>query len=309
MSRSPVQHAAIAAKGAAMGVADLVPGVSGGTIALVTGIYEELIASLARIGPERWRDFRSGGLAGLWRSINGGFLLAVFSGLLLAILTMAELMKWLLDNHRVVLWGFFFGLILASVPLVLARLRGWRHSYLLWLLLGLCIGLGITLLGGGTTPQTLWMIFLAGLIAISAMVLPGISGSFLLLLMAQYETMVTAVVERDLIVVMVFATGAAIGILSVSRLLAALFKRHHDATIAVLTGFMLGSVNALWPWQYGLPTTGGLSTHHWPWQFEAASGQSPQILAVSLAFLGGLILIGLFARIDRQVRPEIPPRA
>ncbi|TVQ39169.1 MAG: DUF368 domain-containing protein [Wenzhouxiangella sp.] len=298
MARSPLQHLALTAKGAAMGVADLVPGVSGGTIALVTGIYEELIASLARIGPERWHDFRRGGLRGLWRSINGSFLVAVFSGLLLAILTMAELMKWLLDNHRVVLWGFFFGLILASVPLVLMRLKRWRWRWLPWLLAGVGIGLGITLLGPGSTPEALWMIFLAGLIAVSAMVLPGISGSFLLLLMAQYETMVTAVVERDLLTIVVFAVGAVIGALSISRLLAALFRRHHDRTIALLTGFMLGSLNALWPWQYGIAERGGLAAHYWPWQFETVSGQAPQLAPVILAFLAGLILIGLFARID-----------
>ncbi len=298
MSRSPVQHVAIAAKGAAMGVADLVPGVSGGTIALVTGIYEELIASLARIGPERWGDFRRGGLIGLWRSINGSFVLALFSGLLLAIVTMAELMKWLLDNHRVVLWGFFFGLILASVPLVLLRLKTWHWRWLPWLLSGVAVGLGITLLGPGSTPDALWMIFLAGLIAVSAMVLPGISGSFLLLLMAQYETMVNAVVERDLLTISLFAIGAVIGALSIARLLAALFRRHHDRTIALLTGFMLGSLNSLWPWQYGVSERGGLGAHFWPWQFEAVSGQAPQLLAVAGAFLAGLVVIGVFARVE-----------
>ncbi|MCC5865341.1 MAG: DUF368 domain-containing protein [Wenzhouxiangella sp.] len=302
MSRSPIQHLVISLKGAAMGVADLVPGVSGGTIALVTGIYEELIASLARIGPERWADLRSGGLPGLWRSINGNFLLALFSGLLLAVLTMAELMKWLLEHQRVVLWGFFSGLILASAPLVLMRLKHWRWRWLPWLLAGVGIGLGITLLGGGATPDSAWMIFLAGLIAVSAMVLPGISGSFLLLLMAKYETMVTAVVERDLVVISVFAIGAVIGALSISRLLAALFRRHHDRTIALLTGFMLGSLNALWPWQHGLAERGGLAAHFWPWQFEAVSGQPAQLLAVAVAFVGGLVLIGVFARVEIRAK-------
>ncbi len=302
MSRSPLQHLIVTAKGAAMGVADLVPGVSGGTIALVTGIYEELIASLARIGPERWSDFQDGGLAGLWRSINGSFLLAVFSGMLLAILTLAEVMKWLLDHHRLVLWGFFFGLILASVPLVLLRLKRWHWRWLPWLLAGVAIGLGITLLGPGSTPDALWMIFIAGLIAVSAMVLPGISGSFLLLLMAQYETMVSAVVERDLLTIAVFAVGAIIGALSIARLLAALFRRHHDRTIALLTGFMIGSLNALWPWQFGIAERGGLAAHFWPWQYEAVSGQPPQALAASLAFIAGLIVIGLFARLDQSAR-------
>ncbi len=302
MRRSPIDYARLSLKGAAMGVADIVPGVSGGTIAFVTGIYEELIASLARIGPERFADWRQGGLKGLWRSINGSFLLAVFGGLLIALLSMAELIGWLLGHHRLLLWAFFFGLILASIPLVMDRMRRWQAPHLLWGAIGAGVGLGVTLLAAGSTPDALWMIFLAGLIAISAMVLPGISGSFLLLLMGQYDRLVMAVVERDLVVIMVFGTGAVIGILSVARLLTALFRRHHDATIALLTGFMLGSLNALWPWQHDESPASGLSGHYWPHQFEAATGQPPQLAAVILCFLLGIAVIAVFFRYDRKAR-------
>ncbi len=300
MQRRPIDHLALTLKGAAMGVADTVPGVSGGTVALVTGIYEELIASLARIGPARLADLRAGPRA-FWQSINGSFLAAVFGGLLLALLSMAELMNWLLTHHRTVLWGFFFGLILASAPLVAARMRHWRPGHLGWLASGLAVGLGITLLGPGSTPDALWMVFLAGLIAISAMVLPGISGSFLLLIMAQYENLMQAVSDRDLVVILVFGAGAVIGLLSISRVLAALLKRHHDATIALLTGFMLGSLNALWPWQDSLAAdTAGLAAHYWPWQFEAASGEPAQTgLVLALAALG-VGLIALFAALESR---------
>lgn len=285
-----------------MGVADTVPGVSGGTVAFISGIYEELVESLARLGPARLRDLAEGGPTQLWRSVNGNFLLAVFGGALVALFAVAEVMNWLLNHHRVVLWGFFFGLILASVPLVMARMRRWRPGHLLWAGAGVAVGLGVTLLTPGSTPDALWMVFLAGMIAISAMVLPGISGSFLLLLMSQYETMVVAVVERDFIMIATFGTGAVIGILSVSRLLSALYRRHHDATIALLTGFMFGSLNALWPWQQAT-VTGGLGGHYWPWHYEAATGAPPQLAAVLLCFALGLGLMAWFARFDAPQAP------
>lgn len=280
-----------------MGVADTVPGVSGGTVAFISGIYEELVESLARLGPARLTDLREGGPVHFWQSINGNFLLAVFGGALIALFAVAELMNWLLNHHRVVLWAFFFGLILASVPLVLMRMRHWRPGHLVWGGAGVAVGLGVTLLTPGSTPDALWMVFVAGMIAISAMVLPGISGSFLLLLMNQYETMVVAVVERDLLMIATFGAGAVIGILSVSRLLAALYHRHHDATVALLTGFMFGSLNALWPWQEE-SGAGGLGGHYWPWHYEAATGASPQFLAVLICFALGIGLIAWFARFD-----------
>ena len=285
-----------------MGVADTIPGVSGGTVAFISGIYEELVESLARLGPARLQDLRIGGPLRFWRSINGSFLLAVFGGALITLFAVAEVMNWLLNDHRVVLWAFFFGLILASVPLVLTRMRHWRPGHLLWGGAGIAVGLGVTLLTPGSTPDALWMVFLAGMIAISAMVLPGISGSFLLLLMNQYETMVAAVVERDLLLIAIFGAGAVIGILSVSRLLSALYHRHHDATVALLTGFMFGSLNALWPWQ-DASGTGGLSGHHWPWQYEAATGSPPQLLAVLICFAFGIGLIAWFARFDPPPSP------
>ena len=290
-------YAGLLARGGCMGVADTVPGVSGGTVAFVSGIYEELVESLARLGPARLRDLVEGGPAAFWRSLNGNFLLAVFGGALVALFAVAEVMNWLLNTHRTLLWAFFFGLILASVPLVLARMQRWRPVHLLWVGAGIAVGLGVTLMAPGSTPEALWMVFLAGMIAISAMVLPGLSGSFLLLLMNQYETMVVAVVERDVVMILTFGTGAVIGILSVSRALAALYRRHHDATIALLTGFMFGSLNALWPWQQG-SAAGGLSGHYWPWRFEVATGSPPQVLAVALCFVLGLGLMAWFARFE-----------
>ncbi|MGY6555827.1 MAG: DUF368 domain-containing protein [Wenzhouxiangella sp.] len=302
MIRRPIDHLPLFLKGAAMGVADTVPGVSGGTVAFITGIYEELIQSLARLGPERLKDLRERGLRGFWYEINGNFLLAVFSGLLLALFSVAELMHWLLTHQRVLLWGFFFGLIAASVPLVLTRLKQWRAGYWLWLGLGAAIGLSITLLGDGQTPQALWMLFLAGAIAVGAMVLPGISGSFLLLIMGQYEVMVRAVVERDVLMILAFGAGAVIGILGIARVLSKLFRRFHDATIALLTGFMAGSLNALWPWQVAADGTVGPGHHLGPAGFEALSSQPAQIGPVLLCCCLGVLLVLSFARFDRPGR-------
>lgn len=304
MKRGPRDYVLLSLKGGLMGVADSVPGVSGGTVALVTGIYEELIDSLARIGPARIKDLREHGFFGFWQSINGSFLLAVFTGLIVFLLAVAELMNWLLTHHRLLLWGFFFGLILASVPLVTWRMHRWRPGHLGWAGSGLLVGLGITLLAPGSTPDSLWMIFLAGMIAICAMVLPGISGSFLLLILAKYETMVEAIVERDLLVIVVFMAGVVVGILSISRALAALLRRHHDATIALLTGFMAGALNALWPWQHGF-SEGGFSAHYWPWQFEAVSDQHAQVLSVLACFALGLLVIALFGRLERTGHHQV----
>jgi len=300
--RRPIDHLPLFAKGAAMGIADTVPGISGGTVAFITGIYEELIESLATIGPARLLTLKEFGVREVWEEINGNFLLAVFSGLLIALFSVAELMNWLIVNHQVLLWAFFFGLILASIPLILCRVRAWQHSYLLWLGVGIGIGMGVTLLGAGQTPNALWMVFLAGLIAISAMVLPGISGSFLLLIMGQYEFMVSAVVERDLLSIMTFALGAIVGLLSIARLLSRLFKNHHDATVVLLTGFMTGSLNALWPWQVtaGQVSASGLRVS--PAYFESVTGQQAQSTAVIIVCLMGVAVVAVFAYLDNAKR-------
>jgi putative membrane protein len=284
----------VSLRGAAMGIADAIPGVSGGTVAFITGIYEELIASLSAIGPARLGQWRREGFGAVWRTINGTFLLSLFAGLLLALALVAEAVSWLLQHHRMLLWGFFFALILASVPLVMTKLKTWRPGVLLWLLPGTAFGLGVTLLTPGATPQTLWMVVIAGVIAVSAMVLPGISGSFLLLLLGQYEPMVNAVAERQWLTLLAFAAGAAVGMMTISRLLSVLLRRHHDATVTLLAGFMLGSANALWPWQ-----SGDGATLHWPWQFAAATGESAQWLAVSGCMLAGLVVAGVAAHLGR----------
>ncbi len=302
MIRRPIDHVPLFFKGAAMGVADTVPGISGGTVAFITGIYEELIQSLAQLGPARWADFRAQGWRGLWYAVNGNFLLAVFSGLLIALFSVAELMNWLITHQRVLLWAFFFGLVTASLPMVLWRMRRWRPVHALWAGLGVLIGLGVTLLGAAQTPEALWMLGVAGAIAVGAMVLPGISGSFLLLILGQYEVMVRAVAERDVVMIAAFGAGAVIGMLGIARVLSKLFRRFHDATIALLTGFMAGSLNALWPWQAADPGLVSGSRHLAPAAFEVLTGQSAQLSSALLSALSGMSLVVLFAWLERTGR-------
>jgi putative membrane protein len=239
----------LSVKGAAMGAVDVVPGVSGGTVAFVTGIYEELIESISAIGPGLWRVLRRDGPAAAWQQINGNFLLAVGLGLALSLLSFAHLIVHLLDRHPLPMWGLFFGLIVGSIWVVFSHLKQWQRGHWALLLIGTLVAFFVTSLTPAETPDALWFVGLSGMIAITAMILPGISGSFILLLLGQYATILGAVTEMDLVVLGTFAAGAVLGLMVFTRLLKSLFRRFHDATVVTLCGFMIGSLNALWPWQ------------------------------------------------------------
>jgi putative membrane protein len=239
----------LAAKGFGMGSADVVPGVSGGTIAFITGIYEELIESIKSVNLEALKQLRKGGLAAAWKHINGNFLVAVFAGIIISIFSLAKGLSYLLENYPVLLWSFFFGLIIASSIFVGRKVRKWDAPKVLTLIAGGAIAFFITTLSKVETPHDLWFIFIAGAIAICAMILPGISGSFLLVIMGQYAYVLESVKELRIEVVLTFAAGCAVGLLSFARLISYLFKKFHDHTIAILTGFMIGSLNKVWPWK------------------------------------------------------------
>ncbi len=252
-SRTLRDYLGLAARGFAMGSADVVPGVSGGTMAFILGIYEELVASIRTVGrPEflrplftlRWRQ--------ALRALNWPFLVAVASGILLAILSLARGLEWLLIHHPVLIWSFFFGLVLGSVLTVGQRVKQWRLP--LWIALALG-AVGAYILVGLVpvhTPNTWWFLFLSGALAICAMILPGISGAFILVLLGKYQTVLSAVNQRDILTLALVAAGAAVGIVSFAQLLGWLFKRYHDLTVALLTGLMLGSLRKVWPWKVTL---------------------------------------------------------
>jgi putative membrane protein len=237
-------------KGIGMGAADVIPGVSGGTIAFISGIYEELLSSIKGL-PEALRVLVSSkfNLKLFWKACNGNFMLALLLGIGLSIVSLAKLMTYLLDTYPIPVWSFFFGLILASVWFVLRDIKKWKVSYFISLILGIAAGYLITVITPSETPNALWFIFLSGAIAICAMILPGISGSFILLLMGKYTYILAALTNFNIPVILTFAAGAVIGIISFSHFLSWLLKNYNFLTVSFLAGVMFGSLNKIWPWK------------------------------------------------------------
>lgn len=249
MGRSLKDYGLILLKGIGMGAADVVPGVSGGTIAFIVGIYEELIDSIKSINGHSLKLLFTGKIATFWKAINGNFLFALVSGIAISIFSLAKLITYLLENQPVLVWSFFFGLVLASTLFVSQDIKRWDWKTILSFIIGAVIAFYITIATPAETPDGLWFIFLCGAIAICAMILPGISGSFILVLLGKYYYVMEAVKNFNIVIILVFICGAAIGITSFSRLLSYLLHKFHDITIAVLAGFMLGSLNKVWPWK------------------------------------------------------------
>ena len=241
-------------KGMGMGAADVVPGVSGGTIAFITGIYEELINSIKSINLGTIKILFSEGVPSFWKAVNGNFLASIVLGIGISVLSLAKLLKYILENHPELIWSFFFGLIIASAIYVAKQIKTWNLSSIASLILGVIVAYIITEITPAETTNAWWFIMLSGAIAICAMILPGISGSFILLLMGKYAYIIGAVSELNIGVLLIFLTGAAIGIISFSNVLSWLLKKYHNQTIALLAGFMVGSLNKVWPWKNTLET-------------------------------------------------------
>ncbi|MDO5571295.1 MAG: DUF368 domain-containing protein [Bacteroidales bacterium] len=247
-------YALLILKGMGMGAADVVPGVSGGTIAFIVGIYEELINSIKSINLSSLKLLFRFKIKDFWKTINGNFLLSVVTGILISIFSLAKVITYLLENEPVLIWSFFFGLVLASTWSVSKRIKKFSFSRWLMFALGAIIAYIITMATPTQTPEGLWFIFVCGAIAICAMILPGISGSFILVLLGKYFYIMEAVKTFKISVMATFAIGAAIGITSFSNVLSWLLKKYHDLTIATLAGFMLGSLNKVWPWKKTIET-------------------------------------------------------
>ena len=246
----------VALKGICMGAADVIPGVSGGTIAFITGIYDKLLASLKSIDATAFKLFFTGNFRKFWKHINGGFLVCLLSGIVISVLSLAGLMQHLLENHPIQTWAFFFGLIVASSIFILKGIKGWDLKSVIFLLVGVILGVVICTLSPTSTPDALWFIFLSGAIAICAMILPGISGSFILLILGKYQFIMGTItnfvsgidIMSNFIVLAIFAAGAICGLLAFSRFLHWLLGRFHKQTLIVLAGFILGSLVKVWPW-------------------------------------------------------------
>jgi len=249
MKRSVSDYFLIALKAVGMGSAEIVPGVSGGTIAFLTGIYEELLDSIKSVDLKALGVLRKGGLKAFWQHINGNFLAAVFAGMMFGVFGFAYVLNYMLANYPVLLWAFFFGLIAATVLFVGRQVEKWNAGAIVGFLLGGGAAFAFTALTQVETPQTWWFAGIAGIFAITAMILPGISGSFLLVILGQYSFVLGALDRKDFLVLGAVAVGCAIGLLTFSRAISYLFKQYRNTTIAVLTGVILGSINKIWPWR------------------------------------------------------------
>ena len=254
MKRGIKDYGMLMLKGIAMGAADVVPGVSGGTVAFIVGIYEELINSIKSINPTNLKLLFSLRIAEFWKAINANFLLALVSGIAISIFSLAKLITYLLENEPVLVWAFFFGLVLSSTYFVAKTITQWDWKTYLFFVIGTVGAYFITVATPTETPNNLFFIFLCGAIAICAMILPGISGSFILVLLGKYFYIMSAVKSLDIVVMLVFICGEFIGITSFSNVLSFLLRRFHNTTIATLAGFMLGSLNKVWPWKETVET-------------------------------------------------------
>lgn len=254
MERKLKDYAILTLKGMGMGAADVVPGVSGGTIAFIVGIYDELINSIKSINGESLKLLFSGNLKAFWQYIHANFLFSILLGIGISVFSLAKVITWLLVAHPVLVWSFFFGLVLASTWFVSKDIKEWNCKTIAGFMAGAIIAFYITIATPAETSAEWWFIFICGAIAICAMILPGISGSFILVLLGKYFFIMEAVKTLNIKVMLIFAAGAFIGITTFSRVLSYALKYFRNITLAVLTGFMLGSLNKVWPWKEKIET-------------------------------------------------------
>lgn len=297
MKRTLKDYFVITLKGIAMGAADVVPGVSGGTIAFISGIYEELIQSINKVNFKAIKLLKKEGFLSMWKAVNGNFLFSLLLGIAISVITLAKIIRFLLETQPILIWSFFFGLVLASIFYVAKQITRWNLGSIFMLFLGAFLAYFITTL----TPQngniSYPYLFLSGALAICAMILPGISGSYILLLLGVYRPVLDAIHEKEIKILGTLMVGAVVGLLSFSRLLKWLFDHYENVTLAALTGFIIGSLNKIWPWKLVLESemiNGKLKILQeksiFPWNYQ---GENQLIFALILAAFGFLFIIFL----------------
>ncbi|WP_446727614.1 DUF368 domain-containing protein [Pseudoalteromonas sp. S16_S37] len=289
-------------KGAGMGAADVVPGVSGGTIAFITGIYSRFLHALKSFDLDALAVLKNNGFKDFWRHVDGYFLLSVFAGLLTSAASLAKLITYLLAHHQILVWSFFFGLIVASFIHVAKQVKQWRWQTILSCIVGAVAAFVITTIAPSEAIPHWWMFFVAGAIAICAMILPGISGSFILLLLGMYGHVLNAVTTKNITLVALFLGGCVVGLMAFSRFLSWLLDKYEQVTFSLLAGFLIGSLNLLWPWKTVLSTY--INSHGvekpliqqnvTPMEFASVTGISPQTgLCIALAVAGLLLILAV----------------
>ncbi len=295
-------------KGAGMGAADVVPGVSGGTIAFITGIYERLLGAIKSIDIKAVKLLFGSGIKAFWQHIDGTFLVVLFGGLLTSIVSLAKLITFLLENHPLFVWSFFFGLIIASVIHIGRQIESWDGKTIASLLIGAGVSFWITSISPAEANPDAWFYAVSGAIAITAMILPGISGSFILLLMGMYGHVLAAVTSYSWDLLALFLAGCVFGLIAFSRLLSWLLARFHQVTFALLTGFLIGSLNALWPWKEVVTSYTNskgiekplMQQNIMPSDYGVVSGQDPNTLVCIGLMLTGLLLILLLEKLTED---------
>lgn len=301
MSRTIKDFVIIGFKGMAMGAADVVPGVSGGTIAFISGIYEELLTSISNVNLSLLKTLKSNGIKAAWKQVNGSFLLSLFIGVFVSIVSLAKAIKWMLENEPILLWSFFFGLVLASVIYIAKQIAKWNVLTFIMLIAGAILAYYITtlnpLVSENSSPLFL---FLAAALAICAMILPGISGAFILVLLGAYKSVLAAVNNREFTTVAIVGAGAIAGLLTFSRVLKWLFTNYKNYTLAVLTGFIIGSLNKIWPWKETLTWRTNSHGVKVPFNQQSVSPfsfEDNQLLYATLLAMVGFGLILLMERL------------
>lgn len=310
MDRTIKNYFTLALKGMGMGAADVVPGVSGGTIAFITGIYEELINSIKSLNLNAVKLFFRGKFAEFWQAINGTFLISVFLGVGISIFSLAKGLEFLLNNYPILVWSFFFGLIVASAIYVSRSIEKWNAETVIAGIIGIGVAYGITIITPAEANTSYWFIFLSGSIAICAMILPGISGSFILVLLGMYKFILEAVGNMEIAIILTFLLGAVVGIISFSNVLSWLLKKYHNLTIAVLAGFMVGSLNKVWPWKEVTKTIidrhGELKPiaerNILPGTYEQITGDEALLLGAVILVLVGFALIFVIEGLGKKLK-------
>jgi len=297
-------------KGLAMGGADVVPGVSGGTIAFISGIYEELLSSIKAINLPNLRLIFGGRIRDFWQAINGNFLLILFTGILVSIKSLASILIYLKEVYPIQLWSFFWGLIMISGIVVLRQINKWQWAIVLSGITGVVLAILITSLTPAHTSDSYLMIILSGVLGISAMILPGISGAFILLILGKYEFILTALSELNLVVIALFMIGCVIGLISFVRVISWLLDKFHNLAVALLAGFMMGSLNKLWPWkqtiEFRLDRHGDqvpyIDTNVWPNNYFEVTGQDPVVIQAVLFMAIGFFIVVVIEKIALQIK-------
>lgn len=297
-------------KGMGMGGADVVPGVSGGTIAFITGIYEELLGSISKIDADAIKLLIKFQIRDFWIHINGTFLIVLLAGILTSVFSLATLITYLLDHHPVSIWSFFFGLIIISAILVAKEIKTWNWIVVIAGIVGIAIAYYVTIASPSQTSNSLWFVFISGAIAICAMILPGISGAFILLLLGKYTYIFTALKEFNFSVIIVFGLGCITGLLSFSRVVSWLLRNYYNTAVALLAGFMIGSLNKIWPWKIPLTyriNSEGLQVplteqNVTPKGYLELTGNDPLILQAVLFAMVGIVLVIIIERVGSMYR-------